>query len=128
MTTEKLFGNSWRVLRRLAGSLGIAIPAAVFLLAVTSVRAEDFRLQRGFNEEGNILIADQFNNLVIRINHQGHILASYGLPLAGGGAIGNNAGYDLRTTQRGLYSPYDAKIVGDFTGLTPPFADDDDGR
>jgi hypothetical protein len=46
---------------------------------------------------------------------------SYGLPLAGGGAIGNNAGYDVHTTQNGLYAPYDAKVVGDYTGLTPPF-------
>ena len=52
---------------------------------------------------------------------------SYGLPLTGvtlpgtGGAIGNNVGYDLHTTQNGLYSPYDAKIIGDYTGLTPPF-------
>ncbi len=51
---------------------------------------------------------------------------SYGLPLAGGGAIGNNVGYDLHTTQKGLYSPYDAKVVGDYTGLTPPFDFDGD--
>ncbi len=68
--------------------------------------------------DGDTLISDQFNNRVIRINHAGQILASYGLPLAGGAAIGNNAGYDLKTTQKGLYSPYDAKIVGDYTGLT----------
>jgi hypothetical protein len=41
--------------------------------------------------------------------------------VAGGGSIGNNVGYDLQTTQNGLYSPYDAKVVGDYTGLTPPF-------
>ena len=34
--------------------------------------------------------------------------------------IGNNVGYDLHTTQNGLYSPYDAKVIGDYTGLTPP--------
>jgi len=27
---------------------------------------------------------------------------------------------------KGLYSPYDAKIVGDYTGLTPPFDFDRD--
>ena len=40
--------------------------------------------------------------------------------------FGNNVGYDLHTTQNGLYSPYDAKIIGDYTGLTPPFDFDDD--
>jgi hypothetical protein len=73
--------------------------------------------------DGDTLISDQFNNRVIRIDHAKHLLASYGLPLDGGGAIGNNVGYDLHTTQKGLYSPYDAKIVGDYTGLTAPFDD-----
>jgi hypothetical protein len=71
--------------------------------------------------DGDTLISDQFNNRVIRVNHAKQIVADYGLPLAGGGAIGNNVGFDLRTTQKGLYSPYDAKVVGDYTGLTPPF-------
>lgn len=75
---------------------------------------------------GDTLISDQFNNRVIRVNHGGNIVFSYGLPLAGGGSIGNNVGYDLHTTQNGLYSPYDAKIVGDYTGLTPPFDFDGD--
>ena len=68
---------------------------------------------------------------MIRVNHAGVIVASYGLPLAGGPAdpfpFGNNVGYDLKTTQKGLYSPYDAKVVGDYTGLTPPFDSDGDG-
>jgi hypothetical protein len=74
---------------------------------------------------GDTLISDQFNNRVIRVNHAGVIVASYGLPLAGGPVdpfpFGNNVGYDLQTTQKGLYSPYDAKVVGDYTGLTPPY-------
>jgi hypothetical protein len=70
---------------------------------------------------GDTLISDQFNNRVIRVSLAGTIVASYGLPLAGGDPIGNNVGYDLHTTQNGLYSPYDAKVVGDYTGLTPPF-------
>jgi hypothetical protein len=70
--------------------------------------------------DGDTLISDQFNNRVIRVNHKKNIVASYGLPLDGGGMIGNNVGYDLNSTQKGLYSPYDAKIVGDYTGLTPP--------
>ena len=70
---------------------------------------------------GDTLISDQFNNRVIRVNLAKTIVGSFGLPLAGGGSIGNNVGYDLKSTQKGLYSPYDAKIVGDYTGLTPPF-------
>jgi len=70
---------------------------------------------------GDTLISDQFNNRVIRVSPAGQIVASYGLPLAGGGPIGNNVGYDTHTSQNGLYSPYDAKVVGDYTGLTPPF-------
>ena len=75
---------------------------------------------------GDTLISDQFNNRVIRVSSAGQIVAGYGLPLAGGGAIGNNVGYNLHTTQKGLYSPYDAKVVGDYTGLTPPFDFDGD--
>ncbi len=70
---------------------------------------------------GDTLISDQFNNRVIRVTSGGQIVVSYGLPLAGGGAIGNNVGYDVHTTQKGLYSPYDAKVIGDYTGLTSPF-------
>jgi len=75
---------------------------------------------------GDTLISDQFNNRVIRVSSTFQIVASYGLPLAGGTGIGNNVGYDLHTTQKGLYSPYDAKIIGDYTGLTPPFEFDED--
>jgi hypothetical protein len=70
---------------------------------------------------GDTLISDQFNNRVISVNKAGQIVADYGLPLAGGGSIGNNVGYDIHSSQNGLYSPYDAKVVGDYTGLTPPF-------
>jgi len=30
------------------------------------------------------------------------------------------AGYSATDTQPGLNAPYDAKIIGDFTGLTQP--------
>jgi hypothetical protein len=70
---------------------------------------------------GDTLISDQFNNRVIRVSPAGQIVTSYGLPLAGGTGIGNNVGYDTNTTQMGLYGPYDAKIIGDYTGLTPVF-------
>jgi len=78
-------------------------------------------------KNGDTLISDQFNNRVIRVSPEGAIVASQGLPLAGGGAIGNNVGYDLHTTEMGLYSPYDAKVIGDYTGLTPP-VDSSHGR
>jgi hypothetical protein len=77
-------------------------------------------------KNGDTLISDQFNNRVIRVSPAGLIVTSYGLPLAGGDPIGNNVGYDTHTTQKGLYSPYDAKVVGDYTGLTPPFDFDED--
>jgi hypothetical protein len=82
--------------------------------------------------DGNTLISDQLNNRVILVNKAGKILADYGLPLpldggtfSGGSAgilIGDNIGDGLYSTQAGMYSPYDAKIIGDFTGLTPPLA------
>jgi len=78
--------------------------------------------------DGDTLISDQFNNRVIRVSHAKQIVASYGLPLTGtvlpplasGTVIENNVGFDLQSPQKGLYSPYDAKVVGDYTGLTPP--------
>ena len=79
---------------------------------------------------GDTLISDQLNNRVIRVDSSGNIVADYGLPLpldgdtfSGGSAgilIGENAAYSPSTTQGGLYSPYDAKIIGDYTGITPP--------
>jgi outer membrane protein assembly factor BamB len=66
---------------------------------------------------GDTLISDQFNNRVIQVNMAKQIVADYGLPLDDG----NNIGYGLHTTRSGLYAPYDAKIIGDYTGLTPPF-------
>jgi hypothetical protein len=72
-------------------------------------------------ENGNTLISDQFNNRVIDVSSGGQIVASYGLPLAGGKTIGKNVGYGLQSAAQGLYAPYDAKVIGDYTGLTPPF-------
>ena len=79
-------------------------------------------------KNGDTLISDQFNNRVIRVSPEGAIVASQGLPLAGGGSIGINVGYDLNTTEKGLYSPYDAKVVGDYTGLTPLQRKDKDDK
>ena len=81
---------------------------------------------------GDTLISDQFNNRVIQVDAAGQIVNSWGLALDGttlagtGGAIAGNVGFDLHSTQKGLFSPYDAKIVGDYTGLTPPFDFDRD--
>jgi hypothetical protein len=70
---------------------------------------------------GNTLISDQFNDRVISVNHAGKIVASYGRL--------NVPGYDPANVSRaGLNAPYDAKVVGDYTGLTPPFAREFDGR
>jgi hypothetical protein len=57
---------------------------------------------------GNTLISDQFNDQVIEVNPHGRIVFSQG-------AIDTDGtGFDQ------LNAPYDAKVVGDFTGLTPP--------
>jgi hypothetical protein len=100
-----------------AGSMSVAAPQPT-----RAIRLAD----------GDTLISDQLNNRVILVNHAGKVLADYGLPLppdggtfSGGSAgilIGDNVGYNLYSTQAGLYSPYDAKIIGDYTGLTPPLA------
>ena len=78
---------------------------------------------------GDTLISDQFDNLVLRVDINSNLVASYGVLPSGGGTlpipstspVGVNVGYSTTTTQAGLYSPYDAKIIGDYTGLTPPF-------
>lgn len=58
---------------------------------------------------GDTLISDQFNNRVIEISPGGKIVFQQGeLNVAGDGF-------------NQLNGPYDAKQVGDFTGLTPPF-------
>ncbi len=57
---------------------------------------------------GNTLISDQFNMQVIEVDPSGNIVFSQG-------QIGV-AGTDFNE----LNAPYDAKVVGDYTGLTPP--------
>lgn len=75
-------------------------------------------------KNGDTIISDQFNNRVIRVNQTSVIKDYYGLPLSGGPVsgfpFGNNVGYSQFTTQLGLFSPYDAKIIGDYTGITSP--------
>jgi outer membrane protein assembly factor BamB len=57
---------------------------------------------------GNTLISDQFNHQVIEVDPTGNIVFSQGqIGVAG-------TGFDE------LNAPYDAKVVGDYTGLTAP--------
>jgi hypothetical protein len=71
---------------------------------------------------GNTIISDQYNNRVIVVDHATpcNIVASYGLPLDGG----NNTGFGTVNANQGLNGPYDAKVIGDFTGLTSPHHED----
>jgi hypothetical protein len=67
---------------------------------------------------GATIISDQFNHRVIIVGRHGHLLAQYGNL--------NAPGYGTTTTMQGLNAPYDAKVIGDYTGLTPPFDEDDE--
>jgi hypothetical protein len=61
----------------------------------------------------NTVISDQFNDRVIVVNPELQILAQFGNL--------NTPGYGTKNTSQGLNGPYDAKVIGDYTGLTPPF-------
>ena len=62
---------------------------------------------------GNTLISDQYNHRVIEVDHGKKIVRTFG-------QLGS-LGYNPNTVaDGGLNSPYDAKRIGDFTGLTPP--------
>jgi hypothetical protein len=58
---------------------------------------------------GNVLISDQYNMQVIEIDPSFNIVWSQGEIAVPG------TGFDL------LNGPYDAKVIGDYTGLTNPF-------
>lgn len=62
----------------------------------------------------NTLISDNGDNRVIVVDNHNVIQYFYGH------TDGNSSGYDLMTTQLGLSNPHDAKIIGDYTGLTNP--------
>jgi hypothetical protein len=68
-------------------------------------------------KNGDTLISDQYNHRVIEVNPGKQIVRTFGKL----GAIGYNP---HNVAHGGLNSPYDAKRVGDFTGLTPPFGFD----
>ena len=60
--------------------------------------------------DGNTLISDQFNDQVIAVDGAGNIVFTQGKIQTDG------TGFDE------LNAPYDAKVIGDFTGLTNPLA------
>ena len=63
---------------------------------------------------GDTLISDQYNHRVIEVDPAKEIVRTFGKIDA--------LGYDTQSVSGGgLNSPYDAKRVGDYTGLTPPF-------
>lgn len=64
---------------------------------------------------GNTLISDQFNNRVIEVTPEGKIVFQQGKTNVLGDGFNR------------LNGPYDAKKIGDFTGLTPPVDLDLDG-
>src|SRR6266568_2513386 len=61
---------------------------------------------------GNTLISDQFNDQVIEVNPSKAIVASYG--------IINDPGFSPSTAIQ-MNAPYSAYVIGDYTGITPPF-------
>jgi hypothetical protein len=62
---------------------------------------------------GNTLISDQFNDQVIEVNLSKAIVASYGTI--------NDPGYSPSTALLQMNAPYSAYVIGDYTGITPPF-------
>lgn len=68
-------------------------------------------------KNGHTLISDQYNHRVIEVNHDKHIVRTYG-------KLGDLSYNSTSVAHGGLNSPYDAKRIGDFTGITPPFGDD----
>lgn len=60
-------------------------------------------------KNGNTLISDQNNDQVIEVDPNGHGVWSEG-----------KIAVSAKTFNR-LNGPYDAKVIGDYTGITPPF-------
>jgi hypothetical protein len=65
---------------------------------------------------GDTLISDQFNDQVIEVSPAGNIVFSQGA-IDTANSEPDPTGFNL------LNAPYDAKVIGDYTGLTPPPAD-----
>lgn len=70
-------------------------------------------------KNGHTLISDQYNHRVIEVNRAKHIVRTFG-------KLGDRSYNPNSVHDGGLNSPYDSKKIGDYTGLTPPFEDDDD--
>jgi len=68
-------------------------------------------------KNSHTLISDQYNHRVIEVNHGKQIVRTFG-------KLGDLSYNTVSVADGGLNSPYDAKRVGDYTGLTPPFCDD----
>jgi len=62
---------------------------------------------------GNSLISDQFNDQVIEVNQAKQIVAAYGTI--------NTPGYSPKSALTRMNAPYSAYVIGDYTGITPPF-------
>jgi hypothetical protein len=58
--------------------------------------------------DGDTLISDQLNDQVIEVNPKGELVFTYGVIQVAGDAAGE------------LSAPYDAKVIGDYTGLSTP--------
>lgn len=68
---------------------------------------------------GNTLISDQYNHRVIEVNPDFEIVRTFGKIAS--------LGYNTKSVaDGGLNSPYDAKHIGDYTGITAPFDNDHD--
>jgi hypothetical protein len=66
---------------------------------------------------GNTLISDQYNHRVIEVSPDFQIVRTFGKIAS--------LGYNTKSVEDGgLNSPYDAKRIGDYTGITPPFNHD----
>ena len=61
---------------------------------------------------GDTLISDQFNDQVIEVSPSKAVVASYG--------IINDSGFSPSTAIQ-MNAPYSAYVIGDYTGITPPF-------
>ena len=85
-----------------SGAWCSVLTAVGVMALVNAAPAGNMRLNREFNEPGNILISDQFNNRVIEIDPSGKIVWSFG--------IGPN---DF--TAKSVIGVNDAQRVGDFT-------------
>jgi hypothetical protein len=62
---------------------------------------------------GHTLISDQYNHRVIEVNQAKKIVRTFG-------KLGDRSYNTESVANGGLNSPYDAKRIRDFTGLTPP--------